>query len=63
MSTKYNGPGFPVLHTKVYINFPLVPKKKIFMAFYPIWARKTSGHVTNIMFTYFHFLVSKSLHT
>ena len=28
-----------------------------------IWARKPSGHVTNIILTYFHFLVRKSLHT
>ena len=41
---------------------PLVPKK-IFKAFYHIWARKPSGHVTNIVLTFFHFLVPKSLHT
>ena len=32
-----------------------------FKAFYHILARKPSGHVTNIILTYFHFLVS--LHT
>ena len=41
----------------------MVPKKKIFKAFYHIWARKSSGHVTKIILTYFHFLVPKSLHT
>ena len=40
---------------------PLVPKK-IFKAFYHILARKPSGHVTNIILTYFHFLVPKSFH-
>ena len=40
----------------------LVPKKS-FKAFYYIWARKPSGHVTSIKLTYFHFLVPKSLHT
>ena len=42
---------------------PLVPKKNRFKAFYHIWARKPSGRVTNIILTYFHFLVPKSLHT
>ena len=42
---------------------PLVPKMKIFKAFYHIWARKPSGHVTNIILTYLHFLVPKSLYT
>ena len=42
---------------------PLVPKKKIFKAFYHIWAWKPSDHVNNIILTYFHFLVPKSLHT
>ena len=42
---------------------PMVPKKKIFKAFYHICAWKPSGHVTNIILPYFHFLVPKSLHT
>ena len=41
----------------------LVPKKKILkFFFYHIWAWKPSGHVTNIIFTYFHFHVPKSLY-
>ena len=40
---------------------PLVPKK-IFKAFYHIWAWKPSGHVTNIILTYFNFLEPKRLH-
>ena len=48
----------PCILTKV--QGPLVPKKKIFKAFYHIWARKPSGHVTNIILTYFHFLVPKA---
>ena len=42
---------------------PLVPEKKIFKAFYHIWAWKPFCHVTNIILIYFHFLVPKSLHT
>ena len=37
----------------------LVPKKRIFKAFYHIWARVPSGHVINIILTYFHFLAYK----
>ena len=53
-----------MLHTKVHGNWSTGSiKKKIFKAFYHIWAKKPSGHVTNIILTYVHFLVPKSLHT
>ena len=60
MWTKYNGPGSPVLHTKVHGNLSTGSKEEDFKAFYHIWACKPSGQVTNIIFTYFHFLVPKS---
>ena len=41
----------------------MVPKKKILKCvFYHKWAWKPSGHVTNVIITYFHFLVPISLH-
>ena len=52
-----------MLHTKVHRNRSTGSKEEDFKAFYHKWARKQSGHVTNIMLTYFHFLVPKSLHT
>ena len=58
MWTKYNGPGSPELHSKVHGS-----KEEDFKAFYHIWAWKPPGHVTNIILTYFHFIVPKSLHT
>ena len=39
---------------------PLVSKKKLFKAFYHIWAWKPSGHVTNIIITRFHSLYLKA---
>ena len=63
MRTKYNGPGSPVLNTKVHGNRSSYSKEEDFWGFYhDIWTRKQSG-VTNIILTYFHFLVPKSLHT
>ena len=58
MSTKYNGPGSPMLHTKVHGNCP-TGSEEDFMAFYHLRARKPSGHVTNIILTYFHILFSR----
>ena len=52
-----------MLRTKVHENPSTGSKEKDFKAFYHIWARKPSGHVTNIIFTHFHFLVPKSFHT
>ena len=52
-----------MLHTKNHGNWSTGPKEEDFRAFYHIWAKKPSGHVTNIILTYFHFLVPKSLHT
>ena len=51
-----------MLHTKVHGNRSTGSKEEYFKAFYHIWARKPSGHTTNIILTYFHFLVPKSLH-
>ena len=48
MCTKYNGPEPRVLHTKVHGNRSTGSKEEDFKAFYHIWARKPSGHVTNI---------------
>ena len=63
MRTKYNGPGSLVLHTKVNRNQSTGSKEKDFEAFYHLWERKPTGHVTKIIFTYFNFLAPKSLHT
>ena len=52
-----------MLHTKIHGNRSTGSKEEDFKAFYHIWARKPSGHVTNIILTSFHFLVPKSLHT
>ena len=52
-----------MLHTKVHGNRSTGSKEEDFKAFYHIWAWEPSGHVTNIILTYFHFLVPKSLHT
>ena len=53
-----------MLHTKVHGNQSNGSKDEDFLVvFYHIWARKPSGHVTNIIVTYFHFLVPKSLYT
>ena len=41
---------------------PAVPEKKIFEGLYHIGAWRQSGHVTSIMSTDFHFLVSESFH-
>ena len=49
-------------HTKIEGNWS-TGSKEDFKAFYHIWGRKPSGHVTNIILTYFHFPVPKSLHT
>ena len=57
-----NGPGSPVLHTEVHGNRS-TGSKEDFKAFYHIWAWKPYYHVTNIILTYFHFLVPKSLPT
>ena len=54
---KNNGPGSTVLHTKAHGNRSTGFKEENFMAFNHIWARKPSGHVTNIISTYFHFIV------
>ena len=51
-----------MLQSKVYGNRS-TGSKEDFKAFYHIWAWKPSGHVTNTILTYFHFLVPKSLHT
>ena len=63
MCTIYNGPGSPELHTKVHGKQTFGSKQEAFKSFYHMWARKPSGHVTNIILTYFHFFVPKSLHT
>ena len=63
MLTKYNGLGSPVLHAKVHGNWSTGSKKEYFLGFYHIWARKQSGHVTNVILICFHFLVHKSSHT
>ena len=60
---KNNGPGSTVLHTKAHGNRSTGSEEENFMAFNHIWARKPSGHVTNIISTYFHFIVHKSLNT
>ena len=52
-----------MLHTKVHGNRSTGSKDEILNAFYHKLARKPSGHVTNIILTYFHFHVPKSLHT
>ena len=45
---KYNGPGSPVLHTKVHGNQSTGSKEEdFFKTFYHIWVWKPSGHVTN----------------
>ena len=49
-----------MLHTKVHGNRSTDAKEEDFKAFYHIWEWKSSGHVTNIILTYFHFLVPKS---
>ena len=41
-----------MLHTKVHGNRSTGSKEEDFKAFYHIWARKPSGHVTNIILTY-----------
>ena len=60
MSTKYNGPGFPMLHPKVHENW-FTGSKEDFYGFYHIWVRKPSGHVTKVILKYFNFLVPQSL--
>ena len=52
-----------MLHTEVQGNGSAGSKEKDFKAFCHIWARKPSGHVTNIILTYFHSIVPKNLHT
>ena len=52
-----------MLHTKVHGN-QSTGSKEDFKAFYQIWSWKPSGHVTNIILTYFHyFILPKILHT
>ena len=48
---KNKGQGSPVLHTKVHGNRSTGPKED-FKTFYHIWARKPSGHMTNIILTF-----------
>ena len=50
-----------MLHTKIHGNWSTGSKEKDFKAFHHIWACKPSGHVTNIILTYFHLLVPESL--
>ena len=45
-----------MLHTKVHGNPSTCSKEEDFKAFYHIWTRKPSGHVTNIILICFHFL-------
>ena len=52
-----------MLHTKVHVNRSTDSKEEDFEAIYHIWARIPSGHVTNIILPYFHFIEPKSLHT
>ena len=63
MSTTYNRPGSPVLHTKGHGHRSTDSKEEDFEAFYHIGVWRPSGHVANIILTYFHFHVPKSLHT
>ena len=63
MRTKYDGPGSPVLHTKVHGNWSIGSKEEDFKGFYHLWAWKPSGYVTNSILIYFHVLVLKSLLT
>ena len=51
----------PWLHTNVHGNRSTGSKVEDFQVFYHIWAWKPSDHVTNIISTYFHFLVPKFL--
>ena len=60
MSTKYNGPGSLVLHTKVHGNCSTGSKEEDFMAFFHIWARKPSSHVNSIILTHFISLYLKA---
>ena len=49
----------PLCYISKFIEIgPLVPKK-IFNAFYHIWTKKPSGHVTNIILTYVSFPCTK----
>ena len=52
-----------MLHPIVHGNRSTGSKEEDFKAFYHTWARKPSVQVTNIILTYFHFLVPLSLHT
>ena len=52
-----------MLHTKLMKIGPLVPEKKIFEVVLPHGRGSHLGHVTNIIFIDFHFLVSKCIHT
>ena len=48
-----------MLHTKAHGNRSTGSKKEDFKVFYHILGRKPSGHMTNIILTYFHFLAYK----
>ena len=49
-----------MLHTKAHGNGSTGSKEE-FKAFYHILARKPTGHVNDIILTYFHFVVPKKL--
>ena len=66
---KCNGSVSPELHTKVHGYQSTGSKKEDFkVVFLPYtvnsrWVWKPAGHVTNIILTYFHFLLPIGLHT